>query len=158
MASNPNLFSSLSVNTYSLLATPPTRADIEAAIQSFKPLKAPGLDGFHPVFFQKFWNIIGDSITDYIQGIFAEKKIPPTLNSTLICLIPKVPNPETVHQFRPIGLCNTLYKTITKILVLKSKPFLSDLIHPFQASFIPRRKASDNVIMVQEIIHSMSLS
>ena len=86
-----------------------------------------------------------------------KKKIPPNLNSTLICLIPKVPNPETVNQFRPIGLCNTLYKTITKILVLKLKPFLSDLIHPLQASFIPGRKASDNVIMVQEIIHSMSL-
>jgi exonuclease III len=156
--SNPNLFSSLSDNTCSLLTTPPTRADIEAAIRSFKPLKAPGPDGFHPIFFQKFWNVIGDSITDYIQGIFTRKKIPTSLNSTLICLIPKVPNPETVNQFRPIGLCNTLYKTITKILVLKLKTFLSDLIHPLQASFIPGRKASDNVIMVQEIIHSMSLS
>uniref|UniRef100_A0A2N9EFE1 Reverse transcriptase domain-containing protein n=1 Tax=Fagus sylvatica TaxID=28930 RepID=A0A2N9EFE1_FAGSY len=155
---NPNLFSSLSDNTCSLLTTPPTRADIEAAIRSFKPLKAPRPDGFHPIFFQKFWNVIGDSITDYIQGIFTKKKIPPNLNSILICLIPKVPNPETVNQFRPIGLCNTLYKTITKILVLKLKPFLSDLIHPLQASFIPGRKASDNVIMVQEIIHSMSLS
>ena len=156
--SNPNLFSSLSANTCSLLATPPTRADIEATIKSFQLLKAPGPDGFHPIFFQKFWNIIGDSITDYIQGIFTEKKIPPNLNSTLICLIPKVSSPETVHQFRPIGFCNTLYKTITKILVLKLKPFLNDLIHLFQASFIPRRKASDNVIMVQEIIHSMLLS
>ena len=48
---NPNLFSSLSASTCSLLATPPTRADIKAAIPSFKPLKAPGPDGFHPIFF-----------------------------------------------------------------------------------------------------------
>ena len=84
--------------------------------------------------------------------------MPSHLNSTLICLIPKFAKPETISQFRPIGLCNTLYKIVTKILVLRLKSFLSDLIHPFQASFIPGRKASDNIILVQEIIHSMNTS
>jgi hypothetical protein len=135
-----------------------TRVDIETAIKSFKPLKVPGPNGFHPIFFQKYWHIIGDSVTRYIQDIFRQQKIPQNLNSTLVCLIPKVANPESISQFRPIGLCKTLYKTITKILVLRLKPFLNDLIHPYQASFISGRKASDNVIMVQEIIHSMTLS
>jgi hypothetical protein len=63
-----------------------------------------------------------------------------------------------MNQFKPIGLCNTLFKTITKILVLRLKPFLNDLVHPLQASFVPGRKASDNVIMVQEIVHSMITS
>ena len=47
---------------------------------------------------------------------------------------------------------------VTKILVLRLKPLLNNLIHPLQASFIPGRKASDNVIVTQEIIHSMSIS
>uniref|UniRef100_A0A2N9F2I1 Reverse transcriptase domain-containing protein n=1 Tax=Fagus sylvatica TaxID=28930 RepID=A0A2N9F2I1_FAGSY len=84
--------------------------------------------------------------------------MPIETNVTLVYLIPKVAKPESIHQFRPIGLCNTLYKVVTKILVLHLKPLLSNLIHPLQASFIPSRKASDNVIMVQELIHSMSNS
>ena len=66
--------------------------------------------------------------------------------------------PELVQQFRPIGLCNTIYKAITKVLVNRLKPYLSDVVHPLQASFVPGRKASDNVILVQEIIHSMNIS
>jgi hypothetical protein len=92
------------------------------------------------------------------MDIFHLQTMPLDLNATLVCLIPKVAKPETVNQFRPIGLCNTLYKTVTKILVFCLKPLLNNLIHPIQASFISGRKASDNVIMVQEIIHSMSTS
>ena len=40
----------------------------------------------------------------------------------------------------------------------KTETLLPDLIHPFQSSFIMGRKASDNVILTQEIIHSMTVS
>lgn len=82
------------------------------------------------------------SLTSFIQ-----KKIPKDWNSTLICLIPKVAKPESAHQFRPIGLCNTLYKVVSKILIHKLKLHLNDIIHPLQASFIPGRKASDNILL-----------
>ena len=72
--------------------------------------------------------------------------------------MPKVDKPKTVHQFRSISLCNTLYKTVTKILVQRLKPQLDDLIHPLQASFILDRKASDSIILAQEVIHSMATS
>jgi hypothetical protein len=135
-----------------------SKQEIVAAFKSFKPYKAPGPDGFHPVFFQKFWHIVGDSTTKYLEDIFQKRTIPPKLNETLVCLIPKVGKPELIQQFRPIGLCNTIYKAITKVLVNRLKPYLSDVVHPLQASFVPGRKASDNVILVQEIIHSMSIS
>ncbi len=123
-------------------------AEIKNAIMSFKPFKSPGPNGLYPVFFQKFWDTLGPSVIHFIKNIFRSRKIPGDLNSTLVNLIPKVTKPESVTQFRPIGFCNTLFKTTTKILVLRLKPFLNDLVHPFQASFIPGRKASDNVIIV----------
>jgi hypothetical protein len=135
-----------------------TAANIEFAVKSFKPLKALGLDGFRPIFFQKYWDTIGGSVSSLIQSIFTSNTMPPHLNSTLIRLIPKCTKPETISQFRPIGLCSTLYMIVTKILLLRLKHFLSDLIHPFQASFAPGRKASDNIIIVQDIIHSMNTS
>jgi hypothetical protein len=135
-----------------------SKQEIAAAFKSFKPFKAPGPDGFHPIFFQRFWHIVGDSITAYLEEIFQKRTIPQKLNETLVCLIPKVGKPKLIQQFRPIGLCNTIYKAITKVLVNRLKPYLSDVVHPLQASFVPGRKASDNVILVQEIIHSMTLS
>ncbi len=125
-----------------------SKQEITAAFKSFKPYKAPGPDGFHPILFQRFWHIVGDSITTYLEKIFQKRTIPQKLNETLVCLIPKVGKPELVQQFRPIGLCNTIYKAITKVLVNRLKPYLSDVVHPLQASFVPGQKASDNVILV----------
>ena len=135
-----------------------SKQEIAATFKSFKPYKASGPDGFHPIFFQKFWHIVGDSITAYLEEIFQKRTIPQKFNETLVCLIPKVGKPELIQQFRLIGLCNTIYKAITKVLVNRLKPYLNDVVHPLQGSFVPGRKVSDNVILVQEIIHSMTLS
>ncbi|PKI50218.1 hypothetical protein CRG98_029401 [Punica granatum] len=80
--------------------------------------------------------------------------MPTSVNDTFIFLIPKTKSPETITQYRSISLCNTIYKIISKILVRRLRPHLSDLISSFQSSFIPGRRASDNVIILREVIHS----
>ena len=81
----------------------------------------------------------------------------PRLNHTYLCLIPKVSHQESVHQYRPISLSNTVYKLVAKILVTRIRPFLRNLINPFQSSFVPGRRGTDNVILLQETIHSFNL-
>lgn len=46
------------------------------------------------------------------------------MNRTLVALIPKTENPETISQFRPIGLRNVSYKVIAKIIVNRIRPHL----------------------------------
>ena len=60
-----------------------------------------------------------------------------------------------MSQLRPIGLCNVAYKAITKAIVNRLKPILAKLIAPTQSSFVPGRQISDNIIIVQEMLHSM---
>lgn len=59
-----------------------------------------------------------------------------------------------MRGFRPISLCNTLYKPVAKSLVDRLKDAWSCLISPYQTSFVPGRRSSDNVILCQEFIHS----
>ena len=70
-------------------------------------------------------------------------------------LIPKVAHPENIIQFRPISLCNSLYKLLSRILVQRLKPYMAEIINPCQAGFVLGRRTSDNIILVQEVIHTL---
>jgi hypothetical protein len=62
---------------------------------------------------------------------------------------------ETFSHYRPISLCNTIYKIVTKILVLRIKPFLPTLVSPLQIAFVAGRRGSDNVVIAQELIYTL---
>lgn len=74
---------------------------------------------------------------------------------TLTVLIPKTDHPETIKQFRPISLCNVVYKIIAQVLVNRLKQCIHKLVNPLQAGFIPGRQAADNIIIAQEMIQSI---
>ena len=130
-------------------------AEIHKAFRDMKPMKTPGIDGLHAVFYKSQWQTIGSSVCRFIKDVFASKGVPHAINRTLLVLIPKKENPDNLKLFRPISLCTVIYKSITKIIVNLIKPFLSKLIGLAQTSFVPGRNISDNVIIAQEIIHSM---
>lgn len=74
------------------------------------PLKAPGLDGMPPLFFQHFWPMVGRTITKIVLDFSNLGIIPPKFNETHIVLIPKTKNPKKAIEYRPISLCNVVYK------------------------------------------------
>ncbi|GLT63047.1 hypothetical protein SLA2020_356410 [Shorea laevis] len=132
----------------------PFEAEILKAVHSMKPYKAPGPDGTHPLFYQKLWATVKDKVCNDVKQIFQESSIPAKWNECLLVLIPKVKSPETIQQYRPIGLCNTSYKIISKILVHRLKPWMDKIISPCQSSFIPGRQGTDNVLVLQELVYS----
>nr|KYP49443.1 Retrovirus-related Pol polyprotein LINE-1 [Cajanus cajan] len=77
------------------------------------------------------------------------------INATLITLIPKVNNVVSLKQMRPISLYNVYYKVITKVLASRRRKVMEGLVSPNQCSFVPHRQTTDNIIITQEVIHSM---
>lgn len=132
-----------------------TSEEIKDALFSMGALKAPGPDGLHAMFFQSQWDTLGASVCKFIKSCFLDPRKIDNINDTDVILIPKKDNPDNLKHFRLIALCNVIYKTITKIIANRLKPLLRDLISPTQCSFVPGRHSSDNVIIAQEIIHSM---
>ena len=57
--------------------------------------------------------------------------------------------------FRPISLCNLLYKLIAKIIVGRLKPFLDLGISQEQFGFLKDRQISEPIGIVQEVLHSI---
>ncbi|KAM2788853.1 hypothetical protein COP1_009437 [Malus domestica] len=78
---------------------------------------------------------------------------PCNLNATHIVLIPKVPHPESVSQFRPISLCNYSYKVLSKVLANRLKVLLPQIISPSQNAFVAGRHIQDNIGIVHEMFH-----
>ena len=59
-------------------------------------------------------------------------------------------------NYKPISLCNIVYKIVTKVIVARLRPYLDKLISPLQVAFVPGRKGIDNAIIGQEVIHSIN--
>ncbi|XP_061993910.1 uncharacterized protein LOC133711840 [Rosa rugosa] len=149
----PNLFPTVELTNIKELAAPVCYQEIRSALFSIGGMKAPGFDGFPALFFQNHWELCKVEVIKIVTNAFIEGRIPEGLNHTLITLVPKVQGPKHMHLFRPISLCCTVYKIITKIIVSRIRPFLKKWISPNQVSFVPGRHISDNVMVTQEILH-----
>lgn len=84
--------------------------------------------------------------------------MPEGLNDTVIVLIPKSNDPQSLKDFRPISLCNVIYKVISKCLVNRLRPFLDELISETQSAFIPGRMITDNALIAFECFHKIQHS
>lgn len=68
----------------------------------------------------------------------------------------KFANANNLKNFRPVDLCKTSYKIVTKIIANRLKSHLPNLISPLQSNFIKKnRRASDNAIIIQELINNL---
>ncbi|KAL6134809.1 hypothetical protein ACLB2K_067037 [Fragaria x ananassa] len=149
----PSLFPDTSASEIADMSRLVSESDAHDALFRIGQLKAPGVDGFPALFFQNHWDLCAPEIMDVVKQAFSSGIIPAGLNHTLITLVPKISAPKHMHLFRPISLCCTVYKIISKIIVDRIRPMLKKLISPNQVSFVPGRKISDNIMIAQEILH-----
>lgn len=124
-------------------------------MKSIGPYKAPDSDDFQAIFFHSNWNIVGRSVLKLASNVWRDSWRIKELNDTFLCLNPKVDGVTYMKQFRPIILCNISYKVTTKMLACRIREYLPNLEGREQCAFVPKRHSHDNIVVTQEIIHSM---
>ena len=114
--------------------------------------KSPGPDGYTSHFFKVAWPIVESEVNEAILSFFERNFLHTAFNSTIIALVPKCQNPNSIKDFRPISCCSVIYKCITKIMSNRLKKFLPAIISGNQSAFISGRSITDNILMAQELV------
>jgi len=102
----------------------------QKAVFAMGAFKAPGPDGFQPIFYQKCWEIVSGDFVSIVQKAFTTASLEENLNHTFIVLIPKVNALQSFGQFRPISLCNVAYKVKTKVIANRLRKIMPNYTPP----------------------------
>lgn len=93
-------------------------------------------------------------VCEAVKDFFITGKLYKAINCTTLTLIPKIPNPTTVKDYRPIACCTVLYKLISKVLAARLQKVMSYIISEAQAGFVPGRGIADNIVLAHELVKS----
>ncbi|XP_073047522.1 uncharacterized protein [Primulina eburnea] len=139
------------------IAAPPSLEEVRATVFSIHRDSVAGPDGFSSAFFQHCWEIVHQDVLDAVLDFFRGSPMPQGFTATTITLIPKVMGAQAWSDFRPISLCNVTNKIISKLLYSRLKVVAERLVSWNQSGFVPGRVISDNILLAQELTHSLSL-
>lgn len=98
---------------------------------------------------------MGPKVCSAVLSILNGESMLSSLNFTHIVLISKVNNPKYVIDFRPISLCNVIYKLVSKVLDNRLKLILLHIISHYQSGFILWRLIIDNILIAYKLLHTM---
>ena len=77
------------------------------------------------------------------------------MSYTHIVLIPKINEPKSVSDYRPISLGNVVSRIVSKVLANRLKQILPNVISNSHSAFVPNRLITDNTTVAFEVLHKM---
>ena len=138
---------------YALLKMP-SETEIYDIVFGMNADVAAGPDGFGGHFYQACWHIIKEDLLNVVTYFFNGHDLPKSWTNTLIVALPKVDNPNTFSDIRPISLCNFFAKIIYKIITIRLGPILPYIISLEQSGFTNNKAIADNILLAHDRVAS----
>ncbi|XP_021980533.1 uncharacterized protein LOC110876677 [Helianthus annuus] len=143
---------SLSTEEANMLEAPFSEEEIKAAIWECDDDRAPGPDGFNFKFIKKCWSVLRIDFIKLFDRFYEVGSLNESCTSSFIALIPKVKDPVSPVDFRPISLIGVINKAISKVLVNRLKGVLGNLISEQQSAFLAGRNIMDGPLVLNETL------
>lgn len=134
------------------LIAPFTLEEIEKVVKDSDGNKSPGPDGFNFAFIKEFWHLIKHEVRIMFDQFYANEKLLRSFLSYFVTLIPKVNNPFTLKEFRPISLLGCLYKLLAKVLAGRLSKVMNSIISTSQSAFVKGRNLVDRAMVINEVV------
>ena len=134
------------------LVRPFTVEEVQAALAGLNSEGSPGLDGLPVLFYKEFWAMVKGDVMATLEELRSPQANIEKINKSYLFMLPKRQGAESVNDYRPISLSNSIYLIMAKVLANRLREVIEALIGPFQYAFIPGRKLPDSVVMAGEIL------
>ena len=124
-----------------------TVSELSNAIKFMNNGSSPGLDGIPTEFYKVFWDVVKKPLFDSFIYSFNSGKLSLSQRKGVLSLLYKGNDldKELLKNWRPISLVNSDYKILTKLLSIRIKNVIADLVHENQTGFIKNRNISQTL-------------
>ena len=130
----------------------PDLDEVKIAISKLKSNKAAGADGITAELFKAAGDDLVGSMHQLICKIWSEESMPDEWNLSIVCPIHKKGDPLNCANYRGISLLNIAYKILSAVLCECLKPFVNNLIGPYQCGFRPGKSTIDQIFTLRQIL------
>lgn len=117
------------------------------ASSSLNANSSPGPNEFGGAFYQNCWDIVKVDLVNLIQHFFTGAELSRFYTSTYLVLFPRVDNPSSFHEMRPISPSNYSYKIISKIMSSRLNSILPKLLSHNQTCFLKDNSITENILL-----------
>jgi len=129
-------FKSMSEEASLSMVSQITEEEVMDVVWMCKGSKSPRPDDFNFNFFKNNWEVLKLDVIVVVHHFHRTSYIPKRCNASFITFVPKVRDPTSLNQCRPISLVCSLYKIISKVLLCRIKQVLPEVIDDCKSTFL----------------------
>jgi len=126
--------------------------EIKSAVWDCGGDKSPGPDGLNFNFIKQFWEILKPDFIRFMDEFYINGTFPKGSNASFLALIPKLNDPQSLNDYRPISLIGCVHKIVAKVLAKRLALVLPHLIDERQTTFMKGRHILHGVLIANEVI------
>ena len=128
--------------------------EVASALKAMNRGSAPGNDGIPIEIYQVFWHHLKVPLLDCVDFSFRNGILPLTERVGVINLVHKGHDlsKNSLDNWRPISLCNSDYKIISKVLSKRLDTTINSLVGMQQAGFMKGRNISNIHCTIDDVL------
>ena len=134
------------------LVRPFVEEEVQAAIAGLNGEGSPGPDGLPVLFYKEFWALAKGDVMATLEELRSPQANMERINKSYLFMLPKRQGADSINDYRPIALSNSIYLIMAKVLANRLKEVIGELIGPFQYAFILGRQLPYSVVLAGEIL------